>query len=83
MHIRGNYQSPEARLIEVQLKKCHNRTDCKSPEEIRQFLRNKFILFHYNQIRFDHSVKGNDAIIKESRIDWQLINTQIQQTIEY
>ena len=56
--LRGDFNSYQASLFNVQLKKCTDRPDCKSPEEITQFLRDKWLLVLYNHIRFDSRKYG-------------------------
>ena len=55
MRMYGDYNSDKARLINIQLVKCHdggyfaeNGITCKSPDQITDFLRNKFFLMLYN-----------------------------------
>ena len=45
--IYGNFDSVEARLLNVQLKRCEG-AGCKSPDEITEFFRNKFVLMLSN-----------------------------------
>ena len=63
--------------------RCHDRPDCKKDEEITKFLKNKFLLLIFNQVRFDSRYFGEEAIIPESKINWVPVNTQIQQTIPF
>ena len=83
MHINGHYSSNSARLIEVQLVQCHDRDDCKSHEEIKAFLKNKFLLLLHNRMRFDRQEFSEDLIVKESLIDWIPINTQMRMRLPY
>jgi len=53
MFISGDYSSAKARLMNFQLVKCHGHDYCKSDEEIKAYLRNKFLLMVSNQIRFE------------------------------
>ena len=69
--------------MNVQLKKCHDRPDCKSDEEILKFFRNKFLLLFYNRVRFDQRYYGAESITFETRFHWLRINTQMQQTIPF
>lgn len=46
-------------------------------------MRNKFLLIVYNQIRFDSRKYGNDAVTTESKFMWQIVNTQVQQTLPF
>jgi len=71
----------------VQFIKCnkelHPDIECKSDEEITEFMRDKWILLLYNQIRFDSNYYGEEAIIQESRIMWVPVNSQIQQSLPF
>ena len=82
MHINGDFNSDEARLINIQLIKCKG-TDCASPEEIETFFRGKYLLFFYNQIRFDSKYFHENAIIRESYVRWINVNTQVAQSIPF
>ena len=53
MNIYGDFNSEEARLIDVQLIRCHDQDYCKSDEEIMQWMKNKWLLLLSNRIRFD------------------------------
>ncbi len=48
LKIFGDFSTQAAQLFNVQFIKCHDRPDCKTPEEITKILRNKFILSVYN-----------------------------------
>ena len=83
MYIYGDFDSPKARLMEVQLIQCHNREDCKSPEEIRKFLKNKYLLILNNKMRFDNQEYGANKIVKESEAHWLPINTQVRMRLPH
>ena len=53
MKIYGDFSTAEARLIDLQLVKCHGEDYCKSDDEINQFMRDKWLVLLYNRIRFD------------------------------
>ena len=44
LYIRGEYSSKSARSVSVNLEKCHDRVDCKSDEEITNFIRSKYLI---------------------------------------
>ena len=46
--IFGDYNTASAQLLNVQFVKCHDRPECKKPEEITEFLRSKFIMLTFN-----------------------------------
>ena len=58
MRINGDFNSAEARLLDIKLVKCHGHSYCKSDEEITNFLKDKFLLLLYNKIRFDVNLSG-------------------------
>ena len=62
------------------LKKCHKRDDCKSEEEVAEFMKDKFMLLLSNQIRFDSSQYYEDSVIRESRLLW--LNTSNKSQLE-
>ena len=51
--IYGDFNSGQARQLNIQLKKCTGRPDCKSDTDIVKFFKNKFLLVMLNQVRFD------------------------------
>ena len=63
MYIHGSYNSKTARLVNIQLRRCRGRTDCKTDEEIKDFFRNKYLLILQNQVRFETKYFGEEAII--------------------
>ena len=73
--LHGDYNSQTARMINVQLRKCRDRPDCKSDEEILEYFRGRYIMILHNQIRFDARKYGEDSIVAESRFKWLRINT--------
>jgi len=83
MFVYGNYDSYKARLLSLQLVKCHDKDYCKSPEEITSFFRRKYFYTLSNSIRFDAQYYGEQSIIKESTTKYSIINTQAQVTIPF
>ena len=53
LFIYGDFDSNQARLIQIQLEKCTGHSYCKEPSEITSFLREKWMLFLYNEKVFD------------------------------
>ena len=76
LHIYGDYNSVTTRVIEMQLVKCTGFDYCAKDEIIRDFLRNKFLLFLYNEKVFDSSFLAPHSIVKQARIEWIPVNTQ-------
>ena len=83
LYLYGDFNSATGDQLNVQFVRCNNATrleeglpaDCLSDEDITTFTMNKFILVLYNQVRFDSSKYGEDAITKESRVQWVPINS--------
>ena len=69
----------------MQLIKCKGGEEagCASDEEIIKFMRNKFILLYYNQIRFNSFLYGKEAITPEAQLNWLSVNTQMQTLIPF
>ena len=66
MYIYGDFNSGKVNMLNVQLVRCnsemHPDVECKSDEEITKFFQNKFIILITNEVRFDSSEYGMDAI---------------------
>ena len=75
MHIAGDFNSHAARLMNIQLIKCHGEDYCESPEKITEFLRNKYFVFMYNLVKFQADGFGEDSVKEEARLIWLSINT--------
>ena len=56
---------------------------CKSKDEIKEWLSGKYIVLFYNQIRFDPKNFFEESKIKESRISYIPINSQMRQIVPY
>ena len=56
---------------------CQGHEECKTEEEIRKWLKRKYILLLYNQIRFETEGYFDEAAKKESRVLYFPINTQV------
>ena len=78
MYIKGSFDSEEARLIQIQLKKCVGKTYCKTEEEIMTHFRDKWMVLLYNQKIFNTEEYGKESIQTNSRLDWVPVNTQFQ-----
>ena len=44
MHVHGNFNSANARIINIKLQRCRGRDYCASDEETTEFLRDKYLL---------------------------------------
>ena len=76
MYIYGDFTTNEARLINVQLKKCRGHAYCKSDDEIKKYFATKYILILANQVRFSPSGFEEKTTIQESILMWMTINTR-------
>ena len=83
LDIYGDFNTPKATLLNIQLKKCSGRDDCLPDSKIEEFLQNKYLLLVMNQVRFDSENYGEEAIIKESKVKWLTINTQTRVTYPF
>ena len=87
MYVFGEFNSNQASLLNIQLRKC-NKVDnpdveCKPDEEILEYFRNKFVLIKFNQVRFEQSKFGPEAIVRESKLMWNFVNTQAQVSLPH
>ena len=83
LRLYGDWNSSKARLIDIQLIKCTDKSYCKEEEDIKSFLRDKYLLLLSNQIRFDSDLIGNEAFVKESVLEWITVNTQTAVSLPY
>ena len=81
--ISGNYQSLKASHLQIQLQKCDNltRSDCKSDEEITQWLRRKFIVVVNNSDRFNQEDYTDNKVVRESVFTWFPIKSTSREEI--
>ena len=63
MLIYGDFSTQKARLIDLQLIKCHDQDYCKSDEEIMQFMKDKWLVLLTNRIRFDPDKFRSEAFV--------------------
>ena len=75
MYLQGNYNTINGDVIFAKIEACHDEDYCKTPDEIREFLKGKDVMVLTNRIRFDQSLYGADAISKESLIQFIPIDT--------
>ena len=71
MDIQGNIGSSQAQILYVDIVICNRETEanCKEEEEIWDYFSRVQLTILKNQISFDQSKYGEEAIIKESRLD--------------
>ena len=75
--ISGNFNTKSASQIRVYLNKCQGKDYCKTEEEINKFIKGKYLIVYVNEIRFDAQFYGEESIIKESRMDWLRVSTNV------
>ena len=68
--IKGDYNSNSAQMLLVTFNRCHDREDCKSKEDIDEFIRGKYLVVMQNSVRFDSVLLAKNAIVKESILTW-------------
>ena len=80
--IYGDFNSANARQLNVQLKRCQG-PGCKTEEQITEFFKKKYILLLVNEARFVTDRYGEERVAKESRLVWLRINTFVPLTERY
>ena len=89
LEVQGDYNSPTTRSFVLLFEKCSSENDnfkdvqCKSDDEIKQWLARKFILILQNNERFSTRLYGDEKVAKESRTVWIPINSQVREEIVY
>ena len=68
--IKGDYNSNSAQMLLVTFNRCHDREDCKSKEDIDEFIRGKYLVVMKNTVRFDSVLLAKNAVVKESILTW-------------
>ena len=70
LEVFGTIGSLEGQVVDVDIVKCVGDDNyCKSDEEIRAYFASQYMHILKNQIRFDQSKYGPEAIILESEND--------------
>ena len=75
MLISGDFDSDYGRVLHMNLIKCQGQDYCASDEEIKSFLKSKFLTVLHNEIIFDANSFGEDSIIAQSTLKYYRINT--------
>ena len=68
MKVWGDYNSAKAQQLAIKFKMCEGRADCESEASTREWLRGKYILLLYNQIRFDTNNYFYESAVSESSL---------------
>ena len=74
--IWGDYNSAKAMQLSVRFKMCEGETWCESEENIRKWLKQKYIVILYNQVNFEHNKFHQDSFKEESRLSYIPISSQ-------
>ena len=64
--------------IAVNFRMCEGKSICKTESEIRDWLSGKYIVLLFNSVRFMTDEFGSDSIVKEARILYIPISSQIR-----
>ena len=83
VQIWGDYNSLYAQQLTVSFKMCEGHDYCESRENIIAWLRRKFILLVYNEIRFELDGYGNDVSVQASKLVYLPVSTQAREIIPY
>ena len=76
LEIWGDYNSKSAQQIAIKFKMCEGYDYCEKKEDIREWLRGKYILLLYNQIRFQTEEYFEEAAVKEAVLQYVPISSQ-------
>ena len=62
---------------------CEGESYCKTRDEIRDWLKGKYIVILYNQARFKVDVFGAENMVKEARILYIPVSSQVRELIPF
>jgi hypothetical protein len=76
--IYGNWNSDVGSFLYFQLERCDpsKRDDCKGKRAEREYLKDKYLVMAYNQMRFNNGVYGSDSVETEQALEWININLE-------
>ena len=79
--IRGSFQTYSAQSLAIQFVACDyiNNSTCKSHEEIREFMRRRFVLTYENSQIFKSDKYDHRKITKESKFVWHQMRTTLKE----
>lgn len=79
LNIQGDYNSAKGRSLVLEFKKCEQTLDnpitCKSDQDIKDWIKRKFILTFWNSRRFVLEEFGDGKVVPESRSCWVPLNS--------
>ena len=64
--VQGNLESQKTTSLSVQVRKCRDRPNCKSEEEIDKFIESVSISYYYSNYEFNVNKFGDRSQIIES-----------------
>ena len=81
LELHGDYNSGFVTHFGIHLEKCNPsvRSDCKSDEEITQWLKRKFIITIRNNERFSPQDYSEDKVVQESVFTWHPVRSTLQE----
>ena len=76
--IWGDYNSAKTQQLAIRFRMCEGgeANGCKKEEEIRDWLRRKYIVLMYNHKRFETDQYFEDSVVKESHLIYVPISSQ-------
>ena len=87
LRIQGDYNSRITRSFVLLFEKCvqenESTVQCKSDQEIKEWLQRKFIVTYTNSRRFVLTEFGEDKVVPEARTNWIPINSQLREEVVF
>lgn len=81
--IWGDYNSNTAQQLAVSFVMCKDHEYCKSENEIREWLKNKFIVLLYNKLSFTRDRYFHQTLQEASVIQYIKVSSQMRQLIPF
>ena len=83
LDVAGEYNSDSIRHLQIHFIKCNSsiRDDCKSDEEITEWLKRKFIFVITNNERFVPTVYTDERVMRESVLIWHPIKSILREEV--
>ena len=78
LNLIGNFNTGTAQLILIMFEKCDStkRKTCKSNAEVREWMKNKYIILVYNRQLFQSEKFGDETFSRHSFLDWNPMNAE-------
>ena len=71
----GDFDSEKGSQIRFEIEKCHDRPDCKSPEEITEYMQGKYLIVLNNEIVFNRDEFNEWSVQEQAKLTWLTINS--------